>query len=99
MPTPSATPNVTSATAAAPIAAGGRQRGRRRGTQPVQLGQDVRGLRLVAGAQIGVVGVGDVAGSVLELELPQRTQGCPLVLGQLLARIDGQRQERGGASP
>jgi hypothetical protein len=68
-------------------------RGLRR-AQPVQLGQDGGGLAFVAPAEIGVIGVRDVAGAVLELELAQRRQRRALLLGELLAAIDRQRQER-----
>jgi hypothetical protein len=70
-------------------------RRRRRGSQPIELGDGGGGLGLVASAKVGIVDVADVAGSVLELELPQRAQRRALVLGETLASVGRQREQRG----
>src|SRR5207245_11540348 len=68
----------------------------RGGSESVEGAQGVGGLRLVARAQAGVVGVRDVAGGVLEVQLAQRAQGRALGLGELFALVGRQGQQRRG---
>src|SRR2546427_7943821 len=67
-------------------------------TQAVEPGENLGGLRFVTGLELGVVVVADVAGLVLELELPEHGQDLTLTLGQLLPRVRGNGQERAPAA-
>src|SRR5437879_7987395 len=82
-----------------PPAAPRRRQRRRRlprggGRQRVEGAQRGRGLRLVSRAQIGEVGVRDVAGGVLEIQLAERGERHTLGLRELLALVGRQRQQR-----
>src|SRR5262249_7186714 len=61
--------------------------------QPIELRQDGGGLAFVAPAEIGVVRIRNVSGAVLELELAQCRQRRALLLGELLAAVDGERKK------
>src|SRR5262249_45965445 len=57
--------------------------------QAVERSEDLGGFRFVARLKLSVIVVADVAGVVLEVELPERGQDLTLALRQLLARIGG----------
>jgi hypothetical protein len=82
-----------------PARLAGRSSGRSRfdRAQPVEFREDGGRLALVPSAELGEVGVRHVSGRVLELELADSAEGDAFVLGELLAAVDGQGEERSPA--
>src|SRR5438445_13265352 len=70
---------------------GGSRLGR---TETVELREDRGRLALVASAELGEVGVRDVSGRVLELELANGAEGDALVLVELLPAVERERKKR-----